>query len=442
MKFTALHLSQPTLQALDDMGFTKMTQIQEQAIPILLKGKDLIGQADTGTGKTAAFAIPAIEQLKDDTKEIQVLVLCPTRELACQVADQFTQLMKYREGFSCVPIYGGQKISIQLKLIKNHPQVIVGTPGRVLDHVRQGSLRLRSVQMVILDEADKMLEMGFKDDIEHIVKATPNRKQTSLFSATMQPVILQLAQKYQNKAQHINLVKNKEQELKIKQSYYEVAPDLKAEAIKRLLAFYRIRSALIFCNTRSQVNSLFNRLKSEGFSVASLHGDLEQRKRDAVMRKFREGEAKILVATDIAARGIDVDDIEAVFNYNLPRDSQDYVHRVGRTGRAGKTGLAFSLVTPFEAKHLKEIVSKQKLSIDRESLPSIKALNISSVEVLQNILIDSVLSQGTSKQYLKDIKKIQGEANPSDNIVDLFMRKLFQQKTHIFGANLEIRAHN
>ncbi len=442
MKFTTLHLAKSTLEALEDMGFTKMTQIQEQAIPILLKGRDLIGQADTGTGKTAAFAIPIIEQLKDDTKEIQALVLCPTRELACQVADQFTQLMKYREGFSCVPIYGGQKISVQLKLIKNHPQVIVGTPGRVLDHVRQGSLRFRSVQMVVLDEADKMLEMGFKDDIEHIIKATPNRKQTLLFSATMQPVILQLAQKYQNKAQHINLVKNKDQELKIKQVYYEVEPDLKTEAIKRLLAFYRVRSALVFCNTRSQVNSLFNRLKAEGFSVASLHGDLEQRKRDAVMRKFREGEAKILVATDIAARGIDVDDIEVVFNYNLPRDSQDYVHRIGRTGRAGKTGLAFSLVTPFEVKHLKEIISKQKLSIDRESLPSITMLDISSLEVLQNILIDSSLSPTTSKQYLKDLKKIQAEANPSDNIVELFMRKLAQQKTHIFGVNLETRARS
>ena len=434
MKFTALHLSKSTFQALEDMGFSKMTQIQEQAIPILLKGRDLIGQADTGTGKTAAFAIPIIEQLKDDTKEIQALVLCPTRELACQVADQFTQLMKYREGFSCVPIYGGQKITIQLKLIKNHPQVIVGTPGRVLDHVRQGSLRLRSVQMVILDEADKMLEMGFKDDIEKILHATPNSNQTSLFSATMQPLILQLAQKYQNKAQHINLVKNKDQELKIKQIYYEVAPELKTEAIKRLLAFYRIRSALIFCNTRSQVNSLFGRLKAEGFSVASLHGDLEQRKRDAVMRKFREGEAKILVATDIAARGIDVDDIEVVFNYNLPRDSQDYVHRVGRTGRAGKTGLAFSLVTPYEVKHLKEIISKQKLSIDRASLPSLSALDLSSLEVLQNALIDSTLSQTTSKQYLKDLKKIQGEANLSDNIVELFMKKLSEQKAYVFGA--------
>ncbi len=435
MKFTALHLSKPTLQALEDMGFSKMTQIQEEAIPILLKGRDLIGQADTGTGKTAAFAIPAIEHLKDDTKEIQVLVLCPTRELACQVSDQFTQLMKYREGFTCVPIYGGQKISIQLKLIKNHPQVIVGTPGRVLDHVRQGSLRLRSVQVVILDEADKMLEMGFKDDIEHIVKATPNRKQTLLFSATMQPIILQLAQKYQNKAQHINLVKNKEQELKIKQVYFEIAPELKIEAIKRLLFFYRIRSALVFCNTRSQVNTVFERLKAAGFSVASLHGDLEQRKRDAVMRKFREGEAKILVATDIAARGIDVDDIEVVFNYNLPRDSQDYVHRVGRTGRAGKAGKAFSLVTPFEVKHLKEIITKQKLTIDRASLPSIKMLDLSSVEVLQNSLIDSTLSSSTSKGYLKDLKKLQAAANPSDNIVELFMKKLLQQKTHIFGVN-------
>jgi ATP-dependent RNA helicase DeaD len=295
--------------------------------------------------------------------------------------------------------------------------------------------------MVILDEADKMLEMGFKDDIEQVVKSTPNRKQTCLFSATMQPIILELAKKYQNTAQHINLVKNKEEELKIKQIYCEVAQDLKVEAIKRLLAFYRVRSALIFCNTRTQVNSVFDRLKEAGFSVASLHGDLEQRKRDAVMRKFRDGEARILVATDIAARGIDVDDIEVVINYSLPRDSQDYVHRIGRTGRAGKTGMAFSLVVPFELKHLKEIITQQKLAIHRESIPSIRSLNISSLEVLQNVLIDSTISMSTSKQFMKDIKKIQAEATEADDVVDLFMKKLLQKKTNVFGAGFEVITH-
>lgn len=437
MNFKSLNLSKATIQAIDDMGFTKLTPIQEKAIPLLLKGNDIIGQAETGTGKTLAFAIPAIEQIDSKSKEIQVLVLCPTRELACQVSEEFTQLMKYNPELSCVPIYGGQKFSTQLKAIAEGPQVIVGTPGRVLDHIKQGSLRLRSVKMVTIDEADKMLEMGFLNDIEAILTSTKNRKQTALFSATMQAVILQLAQKYQKKSQHINLVKKKEQELKINQVYCEVEPDLKLEAIKRLMAFHRIRSALVFCNTRSQVDGLFHKLKDEGFSVANLHGELDQRKRDAVMRKFREGEAKILIATDIAARGIDVDDIEAVFNFNLPRESQDYVHRVGRTGRAGKEGLAVSLVTPQELKHLKEITTKQDISVKREAMPSIQALGLTSVEVLQNALIDCVLNSKTSKKYLKMLRDIQADSNQGPEVVKIFMDNLLKQKTHIFGAKVK-----
>lgn len=433
MKFSKLKLSEETQQALELMKFEEMTPIQEKAIPILFAGKDIIGQAETGTGKTAAFAIPAIEALDISNKEIQVLVLCPTRELCCQVADQFTQLMKFREGFLCTPIYGGQKIEIQLKAIKQHPQVIVGTPGRLLDHVRRGSLRLRSTRMVILDEADQMLSMGFKPDIESLLGAAKSRKQTVLFSATMQPEILKLAKKHQKNAEHISL-KKKGEEPKIKQAFFKVEHKQRPEAIKRLLNFHNINSALIFCNTRRQVDQLLRNLKDEGYSAEKLHGDLKQNRRDTVMRQFREGDIRILIATDIAARGIDVDDIEAVFNYNLPKDSQDYVHRIGRTARAGKKGLAFSFAFSGEILDLKRIATKHKYLINEEKIPPMRALEFSSVMVLESALIDSALTKKARKKYLKLIKDIQEESKDDAEVINKFIKNITQGKTNIFGA--------
>ncbi len=435
MKFSALNLSKEILEALKDMNFNKMTPIQERAIPLLLAGKDLIGQADTGTGKTAAFAIPTIEALKTDTKEIQALVLCPTRELCCQVAEQFSQLMKHHKDFNCVPIYGGQKIEAQIKLIKDHPQIIVGTPGRVLDHMKRGSLRLRSVNTIVLDEADKMLEMGFRDDIESILKTIKDKKQMMLFSATMQADILHLAKKYQNKAQHINLKIDQKEELKIEQIYYTVDYDLKIEAIKRLLSFHRVRSALIFCNTRLQVDKVYDDLKKDGFSSAKLHGDLKQNMRDTVMRKFREGEVKILIATDIAGRGIDVDDIYTIFNYNLPRDSQDYVHRIGRTARAGKSGLAISLINTKELRDIKRIAERHKFDMKAKAIPTIETLGISSVVALQNILIDSTLSKKASKKHLKAIKELQEELKEDHAVVVNYLKNLTSKGNNIFGSS-------
>ncbi len=435
MKFSALNLSKEILEALKDMNFNKMTPIQERAIPLLLAGKDLIGQADTGTGKTAAFAIPTIEALKTDTKEIQALVLCPTRELCCQVAEQFSQLMKHHKDFNCVPIYGGQKIEAQIKLIKDHPQIIVGTPGRVLDHMKRGSLRLRSVNTIVLDEADKMLEMGFRDDIESILKTIKDKKQMMLFSATMQADILHLAKKYQNKAQHINLKIDQKEELKIEQIYYTVDYDLKIEAIKRLLSFHRVRSALIFCNTRLQVDKVYDDLKKDGFSSAKLHGDLKQNMRDTVMRKFREGEVKILIATDIAGRGIDVDDIDTIFNYNLPRDSQDYVHRIGRTARAGKSGLAISLINTKELRDIKRIAERHKFDMKAKAIPTIETLGISSVVALQNILIDSTLSKKASKKHLKAIKELQEELKEDHAVVVNHLKNLTSKGNNIFGSS-------
>jgi ATP-dependent RNA helicase DeaD len=436
MNFKAINLSELTLNGLRDMGFESMTPVQEKAIPLMLKMKDITVQAETGTGKTAAFAIPVIERIIKETVDIQALVLCPTRELTIQVAEHFNLLLKYHENISCMAIYGGQSMNAQLKTLKTQPRIIVATPGRLLDHIKQGTVKLRAVRTLILDEADKMLEMGFKDDIEAILHATRNREQTALFSATMPQEIVRLAHKHQKKPEFLNLVKKKVIEIKIDQKYFETKAEQKIELIKRLLFSYRLRSVMIFCNTRVQVDKLYYTLKDEGFSVANLHGDLKQNKRDAVMRKFREGEAQILIATDIAARGIDVDDIEAVINYNLPRDSEDYVHRIGRTARAGKSGYAFSVVTPLEVKFLREICEKQKLSVTRTAVPGINSIDLGSVEMIKNTLIDSSLTKKTSKKFLKMIKDLEAEGFIGEDLKDEVIKKLLNTKTSVFGAGL------
>jgi ATP-dependent RNA helicase DeaD len=436
MNFKAINLSELTLNGLRDMGFQSMTPVQEKAIPLMLKMKDITVQAETGTGKTAAFAIPVIERIIKETVDIQALVLCPTRELTIQVAEHFNLLLKYHENIACMAIYGGQSMNAQLKTLKTQPRIIVATPGRLLDHIKQGTVKLRAVKTLILDEADKMLEMGFKDDIEAILHATKNREQTALFSATMPQEIVRLAHKHQKKPEFLNLVKKKVIEIKIDQKYFETKAEQKIELIKRLLFSYRLRSVMIFCNTRVQVDKLYYTLKDEGFSVANLHGDLKQNKRDAVMRKFREGEAQILIATDIAARGIDVDDIEAVINYNLPRDSEDYVHRIGRTARAGKSGYAFSVVTPLEVKFLREICEKQKLSVTRTAVPGINSIDLGSVEMIKNTLIDSSLTKKTSKKFLKMMKDLEAEGFIGEDLKDEIIKKLLNTKTSIFGAGL------
>lgn len=436
MNFKAINLSELTLNGLRDMGFQSMTPVQEKAIPLMLKMKDITVQAETGTGKTAAFAIPVIERIIKETVDIQALVLCPTRELTIQVAEHFNLLLKYHENIACMAIYGGQSMNAQLKTLKTQPRIIVATPGRLLDHIKQGTVKLRAVKTLILDEADKMLEMGFKDDIEAILHATKNREQTALFSATMPQEIVRLAHKHQKKPEFLNLVKKKVIEIKIDQKYFETKAEQKIELIKRLLFAYRLRSVMIFCNTRVQVDKLYYTLKDEGFSVANLHGDLKQNKRDAVMRKFREGEAQILIATDIAARGIDVDDIEAVINYNLPRDSEDYVHRIGRTARAGKSGYAFSVVTPLEVKFLREICEKQKLSVTRSAVPGINSIDLGSVEMIKNTLIDSSLTKKTSKKFLKMMKDLETEGFIGEDLKDEVIKKLLNTKTSVFGAGL------
>src|SRR4030067_2882305 len=316
-EFKDLKLSKEIQKAIADMGFEEATPIQSYSIPYMLEGKDVIGQAQTGTGKTAAFGIAALERVDPQNKGVQAVILCPTRELAIQVSEELKKLSKYKRGIEILPVYGGQPIDRQIRALKNGVQIIIGTPGRVMDHMERRTLRLDGVKMIVLDEADEMLDMGFREDIELIMKKIPRERQTILFSATLSRAILDLTKKYQIKPQMIKLEHKEMTVPKVEQFYYEVKSQAKPEVLSRLIDINDIKLSLVFCNTKRRVDELVDTLKSRGYLVDGLHGELQQRQRDILMSKFRKKEIEVLVATDVAARGIDVGDIEAVFNYGI-----------------------------------------------------------------------------------------------------------------------------
>ena len=356
------------VRAIREMGFEKLSPIQEQAIPYLLQGEDIIGQAQTGTGKTAAFGIPAIQHINPDVKKLQTIILCPTRELAIQAAEELRKIAKYMHGIKVLPVYGGQDISRQIAGLRG-VQIIVGTPGRVMDHMRRRTIKLDLVNMVVLDEADEMLNMGFREDMELILGQIPGEHQTALFSATMPKPILEITDRFQNDAK---LVKVAAQELTIplvSQKFYRVKNQDKDAACVRLLEYYQPKLTLIFCNTKKKVDELSDLLKEQGFQAEGLHGDLSQAQRDAVMKRFRNGGTSILIATDVAARGIDVDDVEAVINYDIPQDIEYYVHRIGRTGRAGRKGRSFTFANSREIYKIREIERVCHTTITEKKLP-------------------------------------------------------------------------
>ena len=356
------------VRAIREMGFEKLSPIQEQAIPYLLQGEDIIGQAQTGTGKTAAFGIPAIQHINPDVKKLQTIILCPTRELAIQAAEELRKIAKYMHGIKVLPVYGGQDISRQIAGLRG-VQIIVGTPGRVMDHMRRHTIKLDLVNMVVLDEADEMLNMGFREDMELILGQIPGEHQTALFSATMPKPILEITDRFQNDAK---LVKVAAQELTIplvSQKFYRVKNQDKDAACVRLLEYYQPKLTLIFCNTKKKVDELSDFLKEQGFRAEGLHGDLSQAQRDAVMKRFRNGGTSILIATDVAARGIDVDDVEAVINYDIPQDIEYYVHRIGRTGRAGRKGRSFTFANSREIGKIREIERVCHTTITEKKLP-------------------------------------------------------------------------
>lgn len=368
--FSEFNLEPLVLQAITELGFEEATPIQAKSIPVALTGRDLIGQAQTGTGKTAAFGIPLISKIAKNDEKIRALIMAPTRELAIQVAEEIEKLTRFK-GLRSLPIYGGQDIVRQIRALKRKPQIIIGTPGRLLDHINRKTIKLEDVQTVVLDEADEMLDMGFMEDIQSILKQVPDDRQTMLFSATMPPNIQKLAQQFLNNPEHVSVIPKQVSAPLIDQAYIEVPERQKFEALSRLLDMESPELAIVFGRTKRRVDELAEALQKRGYSADGLHGDLSQNQRDTVMRKFRDGSIDVLVATDVAARGLDVSGVTHVVNFDLPQDPESYVHRIGRTGRAGKEGAAWSFVTPREIDHLHFIERVTRHRIPRKPLPTL-----------------------------------------------------------------------
>jgi ATP-dependent RNA helicase DeaD len=368
--FTELGLSPELLKAIAKIGFEEASPIQSAAIPPLLTGVDVVGQSQTGSGKTAAFAIPAIEKADPSSPATQVIILCPTRELAVQVAEEVAKLALFKRGVRELPIYGGQSYTRQLRGLQQGAQIVIGTPGRVMDLMDRGALKLDGIKMVILDEADRMLDMGFLDDIKKILSHAPAERQTVLFSATIPRPIQELIKTFTRNPVNVRIESHEMTVPAIDQTYYEVDRRSKLEVLCRLIDLQDIKFGLIFCSTKMMVDELTEHLAARGYGADKLHGDMTQALRERVMGKFRKHAIEFLVATDVAARGLDVDDIEVVFNYDLPHDGEDYVHRIGRTGRAGRAGRAITFVAGREIYKLQNIIRFTKGRIRRERIPS------------------------------------------------------------------------
>lgn len=421
LKFEDLNLSKEIQKAVADMGFEETSPIQSKAIPEMLQGRDLIGQAQTGTGKTAAFGIPLLEMISPESKKLQSLILCPTRELAVQVSEELIRLAKYKRGISILPVYGGQPIERQLQALKKGVQVVIGTPGRVMDHMKRKTLKTQYLKLVVLDEADEMLDMGFIDDIDSILKETPDDKQTAMFSATMPQDMLSLAKKHMKDPEFIKVVHKELTVPSIEQIYFEVKENMKSEVLSRVIDMYNPKLSLVFCNTKRKVDELTSQLQARGYSAEGLHGDMKQSQRDRVMDRFRKNTIDILVATDVAARGIDVDNVEAVFNYDVPQDEEYYVHRIGRTARAGRAGRAFTFVVGREIYKLRDIQKYAKAKILLHEIPS--AEDIQDIRV--NAFLEKVretIDEGHLSKYTSWIENLTDEEYTSLDIASALLK--------------------
>jgi len=402
--FGELVLEKRIVTALKEMGFEEPSPIQHQAIPLLLEGKDIIGQAQTGTGKTAAFGIPIIQGI-DDHRHVQALVMSPTRELAIQVAEEIGKIGRNKR-IKVVPVYGGQPIERQIRALKSGVQIVIGTPGRLLDHIRRGTIKLNHVRYLVLDEADEMLDMGFIDDMEEIMANVPSERQTMLFSATMPRPILSLTKKYMRAPQMVTVSKEELTVPLIDQYYFETRD--KIEGISRLLDAGIEGKCIIFCRTKRGVDDLSASLGSRGYIAEGLHGDLSQTQRDRVMKKFREGRLDILIATDVAARGLDIDNVQYVINFDIPQDPESYVHRIGRTGRAGNTGVALTFILPREFRQMKLIERITKTRIRRRELPTTSdVLEHQREQIISKM--QSVLEIGHYAEYMPVVTYLSKE---------------------------------
>lgn len=421
MNFNELNISEEIQLAIKEMGFTEATPIQAQTIPLVLEGKDIIGQSHTGTGKTAAFAIPILEKIDSSNKNMQALVLCPTRELAVQVSKEFDKLGKHMRNVRCLPVYGGESIRNQIMALKKGVQIVIGTPGRVIDHINRGTLSLSNLKYMVLDEADEMLNMGFREDIESILEKSHNERQTILFSATMPKSILDITHKYQSSPELIKVTKKEVTNASIEQVYFEVREKYKLEALERLINVYNPKRALIFCNTKLRVDRVAQQLREIGYSCDRIHGDIVQSTRMAVLNKFNTGKIDILVATDVAARGLDISEVDIVFNHDVPENEEYYVHRVGRTGRAGKSGRSFTLVSEIEGRRLSNIEYYIKKKIEKRSMPSAEKVNAMKIESYVSE-IKKVIDSEALHEYNPIIEKLTEEGYHIHHVAAALMK--------------------
>ncbi len=424
--FEQLELSSEMQRALADMDFVEATPVQSNSIPVMLKGRDILAQAPTGTGKTASFGIPVIENTDPSQRAVSSLILCPTRELVVQTANELLRLTKYKKGIRVIAIYGGQSIDRQILALKKKPQIIVATPGRLMDHMRRSTVRLEHLERLVLDEADVMLDMGFAEDIDEILKSVPEDRQTVLFSATMPKEIINISGKYLRDPEKVRVTKSEITVKSVKQYYLEASQDRKTDVLARLIDVNDFKLSMVFCNTKRKTDELAHEMTARGYNAMGLHGDMKQSQRDRVMNAFKTGRVEILISTDVAARGIDIRDVDAVFNYDLPEDLEYYVHRIGRTGRANREGVSYSLVSRREMYRLHEIMRYTKARIKFTTVPNVA--EITNVRIRQTMAgITDLIAHTNLDSYAEAIQQFIDEADDDFTILDIAAAFLFRE---------------
>jgi len=437
--FADLNLIAPLLQSLEGLGYETPTPIQAQTIPLLLDGKDVIGQAQTGTGKTAAFALPLLSHIDLTQKLPQVLVLAPTRELAIQVAEAFQTYARHLKGFHVLPIYGGQSYDIQLRQLKRGVHVVVGTPGRVMDHMRRKTLNLSNLSTLVLDEADEMLRMGFIDDVKWILEQTPEQRQIALFSATMPPVIRRIAEQHLNQPKHVSIKVKEATAETIRQRYWMVSGRNKLDALTRILEAEVFDAVIIFVRTKVATEDLAEKLEARGYAATALNGDIAQKQRENTINRLKKGHLDILVATDVAARGLDVQRISHVINYDVPHDTESYIHRIGRTGRAGREGDAILFISPREKRMLYSIERATKKSIEKFEMPTTESINDKRIAEYKQRITET-LGSGEDLQLFTDIvEQYRQEHNVPANEIAAALAKMVQGNTPLLLKDMPQR---
>lgn len=415
MNFSELNLRKEILKSVSEMGYEEATDIQAGSIPSILEGQDVTGRSSTGTGKTAAFGLPLVQRTADNSDRSSVLILAPTRELALQITEEIRKYAKYLPSISVACIYGGQPMDGQIRSLKR-ARIVVGTPGRIMDHMRRKTLKLDHLKTIVLDEADEMLNMGFIDDIRTILESAPTQRQTILFSATLSPEILKITEEFQTETVFVKADKGQKTAAMIHQSFYYVPREQKGDALKLLLEYTQPRKCLVFCNTKRMVDELSESLRESGYKAIGIHGDLKQNQRTSVMRDFKSGRARILIATDVAARGIDVDNVEAVFNYDVPQELEYYVHRIGRTGRAGKEGASYTLVSGrMQLNQLHEIERYIDARIEEKRIPSKDTVLKNQTSSFEDTLTEA-LAAGASPEWIDFVEKLAAKGHSAVEI--------------------------